>query len=93
MRDQSGRDQRGERPHGANEADRGHQQRATERRSFEGVLLRLLRRTGDGDDIADEQRPAKSEHEPGEEVVTEEHALRMAASRWIHTRRRTGTVR
>ena len=42
--------------------------------------LRLGRWPHDGHHVADEQRPAEGQHQPGEEVVAEEHAPRMAGT-------------
>ena len=56
------------------EPDGGHHDAPRERRPLQRALLtRLFRRADDGRDVADEQGPAEGEHEPGQQVVTEEH--------------------
>ncbi len=72
--------QRGERPESGNQADAGHQQAAAEWCCLQVTLITVDRRADEGNDVADAQRSAEGEHEPGEEILSEKHADSMPYS-------------
>jgi len=66
------REPRRERPHSGEEPDECHQQAAPARRCGEFARLRPRRRLDQCEHVAEEQRRAEGEHEPDDEIVTEE---------------------
>ena len=65
-------------PHCGEQPDAGIDDAARHRRAFEVRLIELaLRRLDDGEEIANEKRTTEREHQPCEEIFSQEHAHSM----------------
>src|SRR4051794_39592450 len=78
--------QAGERPDRRDGADRGHHDRAGHRCALEVLALRPLRRSDDGQHVADQQRGTDGQHDPDEQIRTAEEPGSFSERHSCHTK-------